>query len=140
MGLLSSPLGGILAMRASVVDCVDGTTHFDRCRLDEEPTWLGRAGAYLVAALALIIAIAFILYSYAGAGIEPGLFEDANRFPRLAAHEVGFAFLVAVIIWSVFELSTRLDDETRWHSRVQVISKNVFMAVFRSTSSGRSSK
>ena len=54
-----------------------------------------------------------------------------NRFPRLAAHEVGFAFLVAVIIWSVFELSTRLDDETRWHSRVQVISKNVFMAVFR---------
>jgi hypothetical protein len=99
--------------------------------MDERPTWLGRAGAYLVAALALLIAVLCILYSYRGIGFDAGILEDEKRFPRLAAHEIGFAFLVAVIIWCVFELSTRLDDETRWHTRVQSISKNVFMAVFR---------
>jgi hypothetical protein len=46
-------------------------------------------------------------------------------------HEVGIAFLVSLIIWSVFELYRAEINEQEWNSRIDRATKNVFFAVLQ---------
>ena len=44
---------------------------------------------------------------------------------------MGFALIVAVVIWLVFEFFTRSQSEAEWKDRVEEITKNVFYGVLR---------
>src|SRR5688500_16454049 len=45
--------------------------------------------------------------------------------------EIGFAFIVAVIIWGMFEYSQHSESEDKWNKRIESMTKNVFMGVFK---------
>src|SRR5690606_22495926 len=48
-----------------------------------------------------------------------------------AFHEVGFALLVAIIVWGLFEAQLSHEAESTWQKRIQRVSENVFQAVLR---------
>jgi hypothetical protein len=45
--------------------------------------------------------------------------------------EIGFALVVAIVIWFVFEYFARSENEAMWKERVQEVAENVFYAVHR---------
>jgi hypothetical protein len=47
------------------------------------------------------------------------------------AHETGFALLVAVFIWLIFEYFSRTDEESKWRTRIEQITGEVFYGVLR---------
>jgi hypothetical protein len=46
-------------------------------------------------------------------------------------HEVGFALLVAIFVWSIFEVFSQAQTEDYWNDRIEKITRNVFFGVFR---------
>ncbi len=54
-----------------------------------------------------------------------------HSFAQGASHEVGFALVVAVIIWVTFEFFSRGDMEERWNDRIERVSRSVFFGVFK---------
>ena len=54
-----------------------------------------------------------------------------GTFWRDLFHEIGFALIVAVVIWTIFEFFTRAEHEKRWAQHTQDIAKGVFFGVFR---------
>jgi hypothetical protein len=46
-------------------------------------------------------------------------------------HEIGFALLVAVFIWVVFDYFSHTDEEGRWRTRIEQITSEVFYGVLR---------
>jgi hypothetical protein len=46
-------------------------------------------------------------------------------------HEIGFALLVAIFVWGVFEFFSHAETEDHWNDRIEKITKNVFFGVFR---------
>jgi hypothetical protein len=82
------------------------------------------AYSLIAAAVALLLGAVFLLISYLGV-------DDSHPFLKNFTHEIGFALVVAVVIWLTFEFFSRSTDEQRWLARIEVISRNVFMGVFR---------
>src|SRR3954454_24642407 len=74
----------------------------------------------LRAALAFVLGIVLILLKHE----VPPWAEDVF-------HEVGFALLVAVIIWVTFDYFSHYDEEERWRSRIEQITGEVFYGVLR---------
>jgi len=54
-----------------------------------------------------------------------------DSFWRDITHEIGFALLVAVIIWTTFEFFSRAESEDRWNKRIEQIALAVFNGVFK---------
>jgi hypothetical protein len=73
-------------------------------------------------ALLLGAVLLFVSYDFA---------IDEKSFWHPATHEVGFALIVAVVIWVTFEVFSQSAAERRWHSRMEDIAQSVFMGVFR---------
>lgn len=48
-----------------------------------------------------------------------------------ALHEIGFALLVSIIVWALFEAQLSHEAETAWQTRIQKVTENVFQAVLR---------
>ena len=79
------------------------------------------AAAALVAVL-LGAVLLFISYDFA---------TEERSFWHPASHEIGFALIVAVVIWVTFEVFSQSAAERRWHSRMEDIAQSVFMGVFK---------
>jgi hypothetical protein len=89
----------------------------------------------LRAILACLIGVVLVLIT--AAVVEPvkvipdptirAVLEVLREFIR----EIGFALVVAVIIWSVFEYFAREENEALWKQRVEEITTNVFYAMHR---------
>lgn len=45
--------------------------------------------------------------------------------------EIGFAAMVSVMMWTIFDVLRRKEEETLWNSRIDRISNNVFNSVLR---------
>lgn len=75
------------------------------------------------AIIALLIGILLIVMSYN--------VKDQHGFFHSLTHEIGFAFLVSVIIWMTFEVFTSTQTETEWENRIENITKSVFFGVLR---------
>ncbi len=45
--------------------------------------------------------------------------------------EIGFAFIVAIVIWTMFELFNREEEEVVFNSRLEQIKRSVFFSVFK---------
>jgi hypothetical protein len=63
-------------------------------------------------------------------------FPDGNLHPvaelaKLLLQEIGFALIVALIIWCGFEYFSHVESEDEWNERIEKISKSVFFGVFR---------
>lgn len=84
-------------------------------------TW--RAAAVLLASISCILAS-----HYAFPALVP---YEAPPLMRVLLHEVGFALLVALIIWALFELFTNAEIEEQWNQRIERITRNVFFGVWR---------
>lgn len=54
-----------------------------------------------------------------------------SGFWRDFLQEIGFAFVVAVIIWSSFEFFSQSESDEHWNRRIELIAKNVFFGVFK---------
>jgi hypothetical protein len=52
-------------------------------------------------------------------------------FWRDLTHEIGFALVVAVTIWSTYEFFTQSETEDQWNNRIETITRNVFFGVFK---------
>ena len=75
-----------------------------------------RIGAILTASALLLVLSHYVF--------EDGLFHTA-------LHEVGFALLVSLIVWGLFEAQLSQEAETTWQKRIQKVTENVFHAVLR---------
>ena len=53
------------------------------------------------------------------------------RIAQNFSKEVGFALIVAVVIWAVFEYFAREENEEMWKARIRDISENIFYGVLR---------
>ncbi|MGB7976106.1 MAG: hypothetical protein WCF81_17565 [Roseiarcus sp.] len=82
-----------------------------------------RSFPYLHAGIALLLGVVLLLAAHWSLPLHP-LIEEILQ-------EVGFALVVAVIIWSTFEVFSQQDAEEKWKARVELIAKNVFFGVFR---------
>jgi hypothetical protein len=80
-----------------------------------------RTGFALVASLLLIL-----IAQYA---FEPPAPGHHPQFYALLMREVGFALLVAILIWTVFEFFSAEEMEQKWNHRVETMTKNVFFGV-----------
>ena len=67
----------------------------------------------------------FLLLAFSHWGLEDYIFL------RIASHEIGFALLVAVVIWSSFELFEQAKTDDEWNDRIEKIARNVFFGVFK---------
>jgi hypothetical protein len=56
---------------------------------------------------------------------------EKDSFWRDTTHEIGFALLVAVVIWTTFEFFSRADTEDRWNKRIEQTARAVFFGVFK---------
>jgi hypothetical protein len=85
----------------------------------QSPSWSmsGRLRAALAAAIAVIILLLHEKVPYPWA--------------KDLLHEVGFALLVAVFIWVVFDYFSHTDQEARWRARIEQITSEVFYGVLR---------
>jgi hypothetical protein len=52
-----------------------------------------------------------------------------NGMMHILFHEVGFALLVSVVVWSLFEAQLSHEAEATWDERIKRVSQNVFHAV-----------
>jgi hypothetical protein len=75
------------------------------------------------AIIAGLVGLLFLAVSYWGV--------DKGSFLRDLCHEIGFALVVAVTIWVTFEFFARADTEDHWNERIEKITKNVFLGVFK---------
>lgn len=78
----------------------------------------------LSAFVALLIGAVLLL-------LEHTEFFEKHQLLQGAAHELGFALIVAVVVWTCFEFFSQNESEKRWLNRIEVISRNVFLGVFR---------
>ncbi|KYG24023.1 hypothetical protein SE92_30360 [Bradyrhizobium sp. AT1] len=75
-----------------------------------------------IAALLGIFSLAIAYWRY---------YHDRESFGFAIFHEIGFALIVAVIIWFTFEFFSRSETEDHWNDRIERIARNVFFGVFR---------
>jgi hypothetical protein len=78
-------------------------------------------------AFAVLVAVILLLISYSLPADKPPF----DVFWRLALHELGFALIVASIIWIAFEVFRQEETDERWNERIERISQNVFFGVFK---------
>ena len=71
-----------------------------------------------------ILASAFALLLAAHYVVKNGVFHTA-------LHEVGFALLVSLVVWAMFEARLSQDADKAWDRRIDRVTKNVFNAVLR---------
>ncbi|MDP5279937.1 hypothetical protein Q9Q95_13460 [Sphingomonas sp. DG1-23] len=50
---------------------------------------------------------------------------------HVGTHEVGFALIVSLVVWSLFEAQLSQEAEATWDARIERVTKNVFQAVLR---------
>lgn len=76
---------------------------------------------------ALLLSICLILVShYILDGSEPA---SGPGILSLLIREIGFALMVAIVIWGVFEYFSAEETESNWNRRVETMTKNVFFGV-----------
>lgn len=76
----------------------------------------------MLATGALIFCIGLILALVAHSFVKP---------IETALHEIGFALMVSVVVWRVFEHQLSRDADRTWDARVDRVTENVFKAVLR---------
>lgn len=75
------------------------------------------------AMFALLIGFILLTWSHLGLAAYPVF--------HTAAHEIGFALLVAVTIWGSFELFEQAKTDDEWNNKIEKIARNVFFGVFK---------
>jgi hypothetical protein len=77
-------------------------------------------------------------WTWAGLSLALGLIliliaDRMEGSPHLSTlfHEVGFAIIVAVLIWLIFERLSHARTDAIWHSRIDQITEDVFYGVLR---------
>ena len=95
--------------------------------MTDEPTFKRFSAWNKNAVIALSFGTILLILSYAVLS-EITLFH--NVIQELS-REIGFALIVAVIIWVTFEYVSQSETEEHWINRIEKISKNVFLGVFR---------
>jgi hypothetical protein len=81
--------------------------------------------AVIAAVIAILLGAVLLLLSY---HVLP-----AEEYPFLHdfTHEVGFALLVAVVIFFAFQVFSEAETDERWIARIESMSRNVFLGVFK---------
>lgn len=59
------------------------------------------------------------------------IIKDKETILFLLAHEVGFALIVSLVVWALFEAQLSQEAEKTWDQRVERVTQNVFQAVLR---------
>lgn len=81
---------------------------------------------FLRAALTVVIGLLFLLVAaYYGSSGHFGIRDLLVELVR----EIGFAVIVAIVIWLIFEYFSSRDREEVWEKRISDVTKNVFYAV-----------
>jgi hypothetical protein len=62
-------------------------------------------------------------------GFEPTAAGHSMSLIPLLLREIGFALLIAVMIWLIFEYFSREESEVAWNRRINTITENVFFGV-----------
>jgi hypothetical protein len=57
--------------------------------------------------------------------------KELIPFWKAALHEIGFALMISVIVWLMFENQLSREADGVWDSRIERMTKNVFQAVLR---------
>lgn len=57
--------------------------------------------------------------------------KDKESVSFLLAHEIGFALIVSLVVWALFEAQLSHEAEATWDQRIERVTKNVFQAVLR---------
>jgi len=87
----------------------------------------------LVAVVAFVIGIGLLMLAHSDVLIstQPGHINEQKSLFRSLLHEAGFACLVAVLIWLVWEIFHQMETEDQWNARIERIAKSVFFGVFK---------
>lgn len=56
---------------------------------------------------------------------------DKEAVLFLLLHEIGFALIVSLVVWAMFEAQLSHEAEATWDRRIERVTKNVFQAVLR---------
>jgi len=87
---------------------------------------LRTVGTFVIGIAFLVIANSDILIA-----TDPQHVDQQKTLLRALLHEVGFALLVALIIWIMFEYFSHAASEEKWNDRIEKVAKNVFFGVFK---------
>jgi hypothetical protein len=86
-----------------------------------------RSGVALVAGIVLlIISNSDVIFSSTSAHID-----EQKSLVRLLIQEIGFALIVALIIWAMWEYFSQAESEDQWNARIERVAKSVFFGVFK---------
>lgn len=81
--------------------------------------------------VALILAAVLLAVAYSGFLAAPNEADLRKSLVFNLVKEVGFALLVGLVIWIVFEFFKQEESEERWNARIDNMQKSVFFGVFR---------
>jgi hypothetical protein len=88
--------------------------------------WSGGKLRFIVVAL---LGILFITASHFV--IEAPDVTQKGGLIKILLHEAGFALIVALVIYMMFEYFSQVESEEQWNERIERIAKSVFFGVFR---------
>ena len=80
----------------------------------------------IAAALFAFLLIVLAHFAFPKEPLSPQL-----ELVKILFHEVGFALVVALLIWGLFEYFSNAESEEQWNRRIDRIAKSVFFGVFR---------
>src|SRR4051812_34605439 len=86
-----------------------------------------RSGLALLLGLGLIVvANTDIIFS-----TEPSDMAEQKSLFLLLIKEIGFALIVALTIWAMWEYFSLAESEDQWNERIERVAKSVFFSVFK---------
>ncbi|OUJ04965.1 hypothetical protein [Gluconobacter sp. DsW_058] len=71
-----------------------------------------------------LLGLFFVVVCKPSPGGNESIFKDVLR-------EIGFAAMVSVMMWTIFDVLRKKEEENLWNSRIEKISNNVFNSVLR---------
>lgn len=71
-----------------------------------------------------LLGLLSVVLCKASTGENDNIFKDVLR-------EIGFAAMVSVMMWTIFDVLRKKEEEILWNSRIEKISNNVFNSVLR---------
>jgi hypothetical protein len=87
---------------------------------------LRSAAALIGGLLFLLLANAKVIFD-----VVPSHVEAQKSLILLLLQEVGFALIVALVIWGMWEYFSQAETEDQWNARIERVAKSVFFGVFK---------
>jgi hypothetical protein len=83
--------------------------------------------------LALILGLTLLIVANSGIlfSTVPAHAADQKSLILLLIQEVGFALIVALVIWAMWEYFSQAETEDQWNARIERVAKSVFFGVFK---------